>query len=416
VPQPTRGMSTQTRGFLFADLRGYSAYTERRGDDAARELLRRYRALVREVIARRDGAEIRTEGDSFYVVFGSVTAAVLAGVEIQAESATASGATPSDPIRVGVGIHAGETTDDAEEGIVSSAVNIAARVCAVADPGEVLVTDTVRALTRSAVRTTFVPRGRRRLKGIPEPIAVYAVGAQPRSANRRLVLAAGGGASVLVGVAVLVVALGNRPPAEAIDPSATAALGSPAGSPSTPDRISPAASAGMTAAFPSALEADLLELVEPAYHPRCERSAPGSMPRYWGPGPRGVGDAPTSVWRDPAFAAGVSCQAFGIAAPDELAYWILSDIWVENVEELIANRAGLADAAPGECGADLPAIQTWTAGPVAGRLLCHRSDEGEAQLLWTYSGTEILGRAVRTDGDMNALLRWWNDEARYRRP
>jgi len=54
---------TQTRAFLFAGLRGYPAYAECRGDDAARELLRRYRRLVRDEIARHGGAEIRTEGD-----------------------------------------------------------------------------------------------------------------------------------------------------------------------------------------------------------------------------------------------------------------------------------------------------------------------------------------------------------------
>ncbi|MBA2634856.1 MAG: diguanylate cyclase [Chloroflexi bacterium] len=67
----------QTRGFLFADLRGYSAFTEQYGDQAARELLARYRRAVRDVISCTGGAEIRTEGDSFYVVFDSVSRAVV---------------------------------------------------------------------------------------------------------------------------------------------------------------------------------------------------------------------------------------------------------------------------------------------------------------------------------------------------
>jgi class 3 adenylate cyclase len=70
----------QARGFLFADLRGYTAFVEARGDEAAAELLRTYRGIVRGVIARFDGAEIRTEGDSFYVVFRSASDAVLAGL------------------------------------------------------------------------------------------------------------------------------------------------------------------------------------------------------------------------------------------------------------------------------------------------------------------------------------------------
>jgi class 3 adenylate cyclase len=70
----------QTRGFLFSDPRGYLAYTERHGGGGARALLTRYRGAVRDGIASFGGAEIRTEGDSFYGVFDSVSAAVEAGL------------------------------------------------------------------------------------------------------------------------------------------------------------------------------------------------------------------------------------------------------------------------------------------------------------------------------------------------
>jgi class 3 adenylate cyclase len=50
------------RGFLFADLRNYSAWVESRGDHAAASLLGAYRELVREAVAEFDGAEIKTEG------------------------------------------------------------------------------------------------------------------------------------------------------------------------------------------------------------------------------------------------------------------------------------------------------------------------------------------------------------------
>src|SRR6185436_12316935 len=130
VPCVTSPGGPQTRGFLFADLRGYSAFTERHGDQAAAELLGRYRELVRREIAAFHGAEVRTEGDSFYVVFDSVSESVQAAVAIRDAAASDAG---SHPIRVGIGIHAGEATDG-EQGIVSSAVNVAARVCAQADP------------------------------------------------------------------------------------------------------------------------------------------------------------------------------------------------------------------------------------------------------------------------------------------
>jgi class 3 adenylate cyclase len=74
--------STITRGFLFADLRGYTEFVEQRGAAAAAELLTRYRALAQAEIGRLGGAEIKTEGDSFYVAFDSVSSAVRCGLAI----------------------------------------------------------------------------------------------------------------------------------------------------------------------------------------------------------------------------------------------------------------------------------------------------------------------------------------------
>ena len=206
-------MPAQTRGFLFCDLRGYSAYTDAHGDRAARELLAAYRATVREVIGSFEGSEIRTEGDSFYVVFGSVSNSVEAGLGILAALETASRDRPETPIHAGVGVHAGEA-EDTSEGIVSGAVNIAARICAIAQPGELLVSDTVRALVRGYLDVGFASHGERRLKGIAEPIRLYRVTRTPvepsaggrRGPTRRwaMVAAIGVGAGVVLAAAAIV--------------------------------------------------------------------------------------------------------------------------------------------------------------------------------------------------------------------
>ena len=163
-----------TRGFLFADLRGYTRFVETRGATTAADLLVRYRALVRGLVAEYAGAEIRTEGDSFYVVFSAVSDAVLCGLAIVDRARAASQEHPEAPIDVGVGIHAGETVET-PDGYVGGPVNIAARLCALAGPGEVLVSDTVRALTHTVLSGAFVARGRRALKGVADPVTVYAV-------------------------------------------------------------------------------------------------------------------------------------------------------------------------------------------------------------------------------------------------
>jgi class 3 adenylate cyclase len=152
------------RGFLFADLRGYSAFVERHGDQAGADLIRTYRDLVRSSVAEFRGAEVKTEGDSFYVAFDSPSAAVRCGLAIL-DAAIAGRGPDGGPIRVGIGIHAGETIQT-DEGYVGSAVNIAARVCAAAGAGELLVTDAVRALTRTYLGVDFQRHGRHRLKGI----------------------------------------------------------------------------------------------------------------------------------------------------------------------------------------------------------------------------------------------------------
>ena len=76
-----------TRGFLFADLRGYTQFGESHGAVRASQLIERYRVLVRTAVTRFRGAEIKTEGDSFYVVFDAVSAAVGCGLAISEAAA-----------------------------------------------------------------------------------------------------------------------------------------------------------------------------------------------------------------------------------------------------------------------------------------------------------------------------------------
>ncbi len=228
------------RGFLFADLRGYTRFVETHGDRAASELLSAYRPLVRGAVANFSGAEIRTEGDGFYIVFPSPSSAIrcaLAILETAASSADAAGG----PLAVGIGIHAGETEDSAE-GFVGSAVNIAARVCALAGPGELLITETVRGLVRTSLPLTIEPRGRRHLKGIGEPIALFAVrppGGAPlrarglravatRSLERRPVVAGFAALAGVAAVATVVIATGLLAGANAHP--GTSQIRSPAGS------------------------------------------------------------------------------------------------------------------------------------------------------------------------------------------
>ena len=173
-------MATDTalRAFLFADLRDYTAFVEQEGDRAAAELIRDYRALIRSRLAAYDGAELKTEGDSFYIVFPSPSKAIAFGADVFRTALEANGRR----LKFGVGIHVGETVP-LEGQFVGSAVNIAARVGAMAGEGELLVTDTVRGLVRTAALFTFEDRGPVALKGVTEPIRLFAVDWAPRAAT-----------------------------------------------------------------------------------------------------------------------------------------------------------------------------------------------------------------------------------------
>lgn len=228
--EPASGTSSTTyRCFLFADLRGYTAFVERAGNAAAAALLQDYLSVTRMAVAQHSGAEIKTEGDGFYAVFPSASSAILCGLDIVRNAQEASADRPERPIRVGVGINAGEAVQTAE-GFVGSAVNVAARVCAMADAGEVLVTNTVRGIAQSSVTVGFVRRGRRRLKGVAEPVELFAVTSDrvPLTVDRRrgaLGLVAGG---ILAAVGIAVAAL------LLLRPESPGAAASPSPSPRPP--------------------------------------------------------------------------------------------------------------------------------------------------------------------------------------
>ncbi len=395
--------STRTRGFLFADLRGYTSYVDAHGDHAAALLLDRYRSLVRVAVSSFRGAEIKTEGDSFYVVFDSASAAVRCGLAIVGAAASSAGGT-ADAIQVGVGVHAGETVETTE-GYVGSAVNIAARLCAQAKAGELVVSETVRALTRTYLDVEFEPLGTRRLKGLDEPIALERV--VPRGSHRAHGThsrRAGGRGRLLVGVgliALLAVAAGGAyalqgaRPAPTIAPStapSTAPSAALSAAASTPPSVEPSAGAG---AGLTVGERALLARIPRDFQPYCRRSSQpdGSLPGATAslrcdlqPGATGYGA--DTVWYDQFAASGLIGAA------------------VNGVRD----RQQLAE---GDCATNRTnVIGPWSMGiTYTGLRACYTKD-GAAWILWTYNEGPWIGvRAVRNDGSTADLFGWWKDVA-----
>jgi class 3 adenylate cyclase len=223
------------RGFLFADMRGFTAFGERHGNAAAATAVRRFLDIARTAISRHHGAEIKTEGDAIHAVFPSASSAVLCGLDIVDGAAELNAQEPDRPLGIGVGVHAGEAVETAE-GYIGRAVNIAARLCSAAKPGEVLVSSTVKGITQASIQVGFIPRGKRRLKGIEDPVVVYSVTRDVNATAQRDMTSwtrLGAAALGAVAVVAIVVTAGSM------------LLGNPAGSPGSSKASS--ASAGPTA-------------------------------------------------------------------------------------------------------------------------------------------------------------------------
>lgn len=160
------------RTFLIADIRGYTAFTVEHGDAAAAQLATRFAGLTGEVVAAFGGDVIELRGDEALAVFTSTRQALRAAVELQRRFT----AERSDalPLNVGIGLDAGEAIP-VHGGYRGAALNLAARLCSIAGPGEVLATQTVTALSGAMEGLVTTERGPVTLKGFAAPIPVVAV-------------------------------------------------------------------------------------------------------------------------------------------------------------------------------------------------------------------------------------------------
>jgi class 3 adenylate cyclase len=149
---------------LFTDIVGSTQLVERLGDQRWLDLLDLHHKTVRREFARFRGNEVKSLGDGFLATFDGPARAVRCARSITEAVG------PLD-LQVRSGLHTGEI-EIVENDVQGIAVHIASRVSALAGPGEVLVSRTVRDLVAgSGLR--FVERGRHSLKGVQEPMDVY---------------------------------------------------------------------------------------------------------------------------------------------------------------------------------------------------------------------------------------------------
>jgi WD40 repeat protein/class 3 adenylate cyclase len=167
-----RGAAIKT--FLIADVRGYTAFTQKQGDEAAARLAARFAELAEASIDTAGGSLIELRGDEALAVFDSSRQAIRAAVDLQAQLVAETVADPSLPLAVGIGLDAGEAVP-VDGGYRGGALNLAARLCSLAGPGEVLASREVTHLARRVEGVTYVERGSARLKGLDGQVDVIRV-------------------------------------------------------------------------------------------------------------------------------------------------------------------------------------------------------------------------------------------------
>jgi len=154
---------------LFADIVESTALTEAIGDSSFRDKARELDERLRKIIRQLKGTPVdgKLLGDGVLAVFSSAKNAIEAALRF-GEAGEAVG------LQLHLGIHAGDVIRE-DGNVFGGAVNIAARISGESEAGEVLVSETVRGLARTSARVSFEDRGERELKGVGEPMRLYAV-------------------------------------------------------------------------------------------------------------------------------------------------------------------------------------------------------------------------------------------------
>jgi YVTN family beta-propeller protein len=225
------------RTFLIADVRGYTRYTQERGDEAAARLAASFADIIESAVADSDGRLVELRGDEALVVFSSPRDAIRTAVALQHRFVERMRSADPLPLRVGIGLDAGEAVPMAG-GYRGGALNLAARLCSLARPGEVLVSEGLAHLARKVDDTTYIDRGRVSVKGLSERVRVYQVAfsldmpadaAPSRGIRTTVVLtvaAVGAIALLALVVALLTTGFAGSDPPQRIQENALAAIDS----------------------------------------------------------------------------------------------------------------------------------------------------------------------------------------------
>ena len=163
-----------TRTIWFTDIVGSTDMTQHLGDELAMITLEIHDRIVRAAVAANNGREVKHTGDGIMAVFCSATSAVRCGIKVQQDILRHRGEHPDHALRVRIGMAAGEPIEHNND-LFGSTVQLAARLCAHADPEQVLISNAVAELCIGK-SLPLMALGLVTLKGFDEPVHVHCVG------------------------------------------------------------------------------------------------------------------------------------------------------------------------------------------------------------------------------------------------
>ncbi|MGH6717720.1 MAG: adenylate/guanylate cyclase domain-containing protein, partial [Alphaproteobacteria bacterium] len=168
---------TGTATILFTDLVDSTPQRAALGEEAAERVRQAHDHLLVEAVTAHQGTVAKSTGDGIMATFAGAANAVGAAAAIQ-QAVERHNRRNATPLAVRIGISLGDVTWEAQDCFGTPVIE-AARLCAVAEGGQILAADLVRLTARGRGGHTFTPIGPVALKGLPEPVVACAVVWEP---------------------------------------------------------------------------------------------------------------------------------------------------------------------------------------------------------------------------------------------